>query len=204
MRATRTIAIAAAGALAGLLALSGASTAEEEAALRARVGQDAPDFALESTEGKTHKLSEHLAKGKPVVLEWFNPDCPAVKLHHVKNKSMRDTAKRYADRGVVWLAINSGAEGKQGHGVERNERAIREYEIAYPILLDPKGTVGRTYGARVTPHLVVIDGEGKVAYVGALDDGNGRGIGKVNHVAAALDAILAGKAPKVAETRAYG
>ena len=200
MQGRRHLATVAGAALAGLLALSGATA--QDGAATAKVGQPAPDFSLESTEGKSHKLSEH--KGKVVVLEWFNPDCPAVKTHHAKNKTMRDTAKRFAGKDVVWLAINSGAEGKQGAGVERNQRAIREYEIPYPVLLDPKGTVGRAYGARVTPHLVVIDAKGNVAYVGAVDNGNSRAVGDENHVAAAVDALLAGEAPKVAETRPYG
>jgi peroxiredoxin len=96
----------------------------------------APDFELIDTQGKTHKLSTYLSEGKTVVLEWFNPDCPFVRKHHEKTRSMADTQALAAKEGVVWLAINSGAPGKQGNGLERNKKAIEDYKIGYPVLLD--------------------------------------------------------------------
>ncbi|MCO5170453.1 MAG: redoxin family protein [Planctomycetes bacterium] len=187
-------------ALAVALATGGLAIAQEgRAAAAARVGDAAPAFSLPDVEEQTHTLEQH--RGKIVVLEWFNPDCPAVKRHHQRAKTMKELAARYKDREVVWLAINSGAPGKQGHGKERNARAVSEYEIEYPVLLDPNGGAGRAYGARVTPHMVVIDREGKIAYSGAIDD---EGKAGVNYVQRAVEALLEGKPVETPETRAYG
>jgi peroxiredoxin len=167
-------------------------------------GLPAPDFALPDTEGRTHRLADYLGQGKTVVLEWFNPDCPFVKKHHEKNKTMATMAAAYAGKDVVWLAVNSGAPGKQGHGLDRNRRARRDYGIAYPVLLDEEGAVGRAYGAKTSPHMFVI-ADGKVAYAGAIDDNATPGaLGQVNYVAKALDAVLAGSPVDPAQTKPYG
>ncbi|MFV8754534.1 redoxin family protein [Nannocystaceae bacterium ST9] len=133
----------------------------------AKLGEPAPAFSLPDVEGKTINLADYA--GKTVVLEWFNPDCPFVKYAHGEDGPLRTTAK---DRGdtVVWLAINSGAPGKQGAGAERNREAKQDYAIEHPILLDEDGAVGRSYGATNTPHLFVIDPAGKLVYAGALDN----------------------------------
>lgn len=170
---------------------------------KAEVGQAAPDFKLVDVEGKEHALAD--LKGKVVVLEWFNPDCPYVKKHHATHKTMQETAAKLAEKGVVWLAINSGAEGKQGAGPERNKRAKDEYKVAYPILLDMDGKVGRAYGAKATPTMVVIDAEGKLAYMGAIDDdASPKQRGAKNYVALAVEALLEGKPVAEPKTRAYG
>jgi peroxiredoxin len=168
------------------------------------VGAAAPDFELTDTAGKVHKLSTYLADGKIVVLEWFNPDCPFVKKHHQKTQSMAETQAAAAGAGVVWLAVNSAAPGKQGGGVERNQKAIEEYKISYPVLLDESGSVGLAYGAKTTPHMFVIAG-GKVVYAGAIDDRpDAAELGKSNYVREALAAVKAGKAVDPATTKPYG
>jgi hypothetical protein len=127
-----------------------------------------------------------------------------IKKHHARNHTMVDLANRYAGRGVVWLAINSGGPGQQGTGVERNQRAIREFGLPFPVLLDTTGAVGHAYGARTTPHMFVIDAHGTLVYQGAIDDDPGRAVGKTNYVANALDEVLAGQPVATPETRSYG
>lgn len=171
----------------------------------AELGQKAPDFALPDTEGRIHRLSDHLSLGKIVVLEWFNPDCPFVIKHHVSARTMADLHSAHAGEDVVWLAVNSGAPGKQGHGLDRNRRAIEEYGIRYPLLIDETGVVGMAYGAKTTPHMYVIDREGMLLYRGAIDSDRSAGtLGEVNHVAQALDEIMAGRSVTVPETQPYG
>lgn len=189
------------GALTVALAL-GAWAQAQDAPRGVRVGDVAPLFTLTDTAGAAVSLEQH--RGKVVVLEWFNPDCPAVKLHHERNKTMKETFAALRARDVVWLAINSGAPGKQGHGQERNARAVTEYQIEYPVLLDPSGTTGRAYGAVCTPHMFVIDAQGRVAYAGAIDDGSMRGRGSTNHVQRAVEALLGGGAAPTPSTRPYG
>ena len=133
-------------------------------------GADAPGFTLPDTDGKEHTLAKYLKEGKTVVLEWFNPDCPFIVKHHAKHKTMNESFAKVKDHDVVWLAINSDAEGKQGYGLERNKKAVKDYEIPFPVLLDPDGKVGHLYGAKTTPHMFIITPEGKVAYNGAIDD----------------------------------
>ena len=192
--------------LALALGLAWGALAQEPKRDAVEPGKPAPDFTLVDTEGKEHRLSD--LKGKVVVLEWFNPDCPYVVKHHQRHSTMRDTAARFADQGVVWLAINSGAEGMEGAGSgrERNQRAKEEWKIPWPILLDPDGAVGKAYRARSTPTMVVIDREGKVAYMGAIDDDpTTKTPGKTNYVARAIEALLAGEpVPEPTRTKAYG
>jgi peroxiredoxin len=168
----------------------------------AEVGAPAPDFTLTSVDGKSVSLSEFTAAGKTVVLEWFNPDCPFVKKHHMKHDTMKTTHAKYPD--VVWLAVNSGASGKQGHGKERNAEAVKDYGITYPVLLDEDGAVGRLYSAKTTPHMFVIH-DGTLVYAGAIDDDRSPDkLGETNYVVAALDAVLAGGDVAVPETKSYG
>lgn len=173
----------------------------------AKLGQKAPDFELRDLEGNAIKLSEH--RGKIVVLEWFNPECPFVQKSHTKG-SLVDTASRHQKQAVVWLAINSGAEGKQGHGADLNREAKQRFKLTHPVLLDESGKVGKLYGAERTPHMYVIDDEGVLVYAGAIDnspDGEGEsptGDELVNYVDEAIAAINADRQPEVSETKAYG
>lgn len=170
------------------------------------VGEAAPDFTLSDLEGKTHRLGDYLKAGHVVVLEWFNPGCPFIVKHHQTHKTMDETAAAVADRGVVWLAINSGAPGKQGHGLEVNKAAAKDFALTFPLLLDESGAVGKAYGAKTTPHLFVISADGKLRYQGAIDDAPNPGgpVGETNYVAAAIKAVLAGEPVATAETRPYG
>ena len=168
-------------------------------------GDAAPDFTLTALDGVEHSLSGYLADGKTVVLEWFNPVCPFIKRHHQQHATMNETFARYADKDVVWLAVNSSAPGKEGHGLELNRGHYKEWGMTFPLLIDEAGTVGRAYGAKTTPHMFVITAEGEVAYAGAIDNERGFGdLGTTNYVADALDAVLAGKAPTTASTDPYG
>lgn len=171
----------------------------------AEIAKAAPDFTLADLDGNEVTLSEH--KGKTVVLEWFNPECPFVKYAHGEGP-LKGMAKTYTDKGIVWLAINSGAPGKQGHGPEVNRTAATDFSMEHPILLDPSGDVGRAYGAEKTPHVMVIDAEGTLVYRGGVDnapmgevDGDGE---RTDLLVDALAAVEGGEAPAVAESRAYG
>ncbi len=177
------------------------------AAEPARLAQPAPDFTLVDLDGKTHKLSDY--RGRIVVLEWFNPGCPYVVNAHTKG-SLVDLGARQRKAGVVWLAINSAAPGKQGHGVEANREAASAWKIDYPILLDETGSVGRAYGATNTPHMFVITPDGKLAYRGAIDNspdgeqGSPQGGWLVEHVSEAVVDLTLGRPVRTRETKPYG
>ena len=176
-------------------------------ALAVEVGDAAPDFTLRDLDGAPVHLAD--LKGRIVVLEWFNPGCPFVKASHTKG-SLVDAAARATREGVVWLAINSAAPGKQGAGVEVNKAARTEWRLAHPILLDESGAVGKAYGATNTPHLMVIDQDGLLVYRGAVDNspdgerGAPEGGRLVEYAAVAVEDLRAGKPIRVAQTKAYG
>ena len=169
----------------------------------ARMGEIAPDFSLTSATGETVTLKQF--RGKIVVLEWFNPDCPFVKVAHNEGKLGKQAADHIA-QGGVWLAINSGAKGMQGHGKERNAQAVTEYGLKHPVLLDEDGAVGTLYKALKTPHMYVIDAAGKLVYQGALDSTGGQGYTKeyTPHLQNALKAVRAGKTPEKVAVRPWG
>jgi peroxiredoxin len=170
-------------------------------------GAAAPDFKLKDTEGKTVSLSDF--KGKVVVLEWFNPECPFVRAAHT-NGSLVGLAKKHTDKGVVWLAINSAAPGKQGFGPEKTKAGAKKFGMEHPLLLDETGTVGHAYGATNTPHLFVINKDGTVAYTGGIDNspdgekGEPEGGKLVNYVDQALADLAAGKPVQAPTSKAYG
>jgi peroxiredoxin len=169
----------------------------------AEVGKPAPEFTLKDTDGKPVSLASF--RGKTVVIEWFNPDCPFVKYAHGKGP-LKAMAAQQAKKGIVWLAINSGAPGKQGHGVGRNGEARKEYSLSHPVLIDEDGKVGQLYGARTTPQMFVVDARGTIVYAGAIDNapmGEAEGA-PVNYVEKALDAIGAGKKVEPAQIKSYG
>ena len=163
--------------------------------------------SLTDYEGKAVHLAD--LRGKTVVLEWFNPDCPFVKKAHTKG-SLNGLAKRWTDKGVVWLGIDSAAPGKQGHDAVDVAAGKKAFEIDHPILADESGKVGHLYGATNTPHLFVVDPKGVLVYRGAIDnspDGEGEsptGGKLVNYVDAALSAVTAGKPVETSTTKAYG
>ena len=172
-------------------------------ALGADIGASAPDFSLMALTGETVKLSD--LKGKTVVLEWFNPGCPFVKYAHGEGVMRQEAAKWIGD-DVTWLAINSGAPGKQGADPAENRQAVESWQISYPILLDPTGTVGKAYDAKTTPQMVIINPEGILVFNGALDNSP---MGKkkkdmVSHVSDSLQALQAGQAIVDPSPKPYG
>ena len=170
-----------------------------------KVGDKAPDFTLKGVDGKEVSLSAF--KGKTVVLEWFNPGCPFVKRVHLENGPMPAMIKKHLASGGVWLAINSGAPGKQGTGAEANQQALKDYSISWPLLLDESGEVGKQYGAKKTPHMYVIDGSGTLVYAGGVDSTKGAGYGEepyTNYIQDALDAVAAGKKVAASSYPAWG
>jgi peroxiredoxin len=203
--------LAAATAITAGFALGGAGTEPSKA--ESLIGKAAPDFTLTDLEGKSHTLSNILDGETIVVLEWYNPECPFVKKHYGSQKdaennaifTMNTMAKKYAEKKVVWLRINSGAAGMQGTGIEKNTTYAKRYQIKDPILFDESGTVGRAYGAKKTPHMYIIHKDGTVAYTGAIDnDRHPTRFGDKNYVGMALDQLLAGETVTTQYTEAYG
>ena len=170
-------------------------------------GEAAPDFTLTDSKGTSHKLSDF--RGKFVVLEWLNHDCPFVRKHYGSG-NMQKLQREYTAQGVIWLSIISSAPGKQGHRTGPQADADTKDKNAAPtaVLLDPSGTVGQKYGAKTTPEMFVIDKEGKIIYAGAIDSvrsTESADIAKAdNYVRQALDAALTGKPVPTAQTKSYG
>lgn len=171
-----------------------------------QVGQPAPAFRLTDSNGKARSLADF--KGKTVVLEWTNAECPFVKKHYAGN--MQALQKSAAKDGIVWLTVNSGAPGKQGHVDGAGANAIVKAKGAAPTayLLDAKGDVGRAYAAKTTPHMYIVDPAGKLVYMGGIDDKASSDPatlkGATNYVAAALADVKAGRPVAQAATRPYG
>jgi len=183
---------------AGLVAIAHAAVAP---------GLPAPDFTLTSIDGAVVKLSQY--RGKYVVLEWFNSECPFVQKHYYSG-NMQKLQADYTGKGIIWLAINStNPEHSNFRDAERSRQILSDWN-AKPdsLLLDPGGKVGRAYGARTTPHMYIIDPEGKLVYMGGIDDKpstrKGDIAGARNYVAAALDQLLAGRDVSDNDTRPYG
>lgn len=177
------------------------------AAAQQPTGKAAANFRLMSADGKPVALSDF--KGRMVVLEWNNPGCPFVQKHY-SSGNMQATQEKARDAGAVWLTINSGAPGKQGHMNPAEAKAFVASAKATPTayLLDPAGKVGRGYAARTTPHMYVIAPDGRLVYQGGIDDrptaDKADIAGARNHVLAAIAEVKAGKPVSVAETRPYG
>lgn len=181
----------------------GGKGAETKSEAAAKIGAPAPAFSLKDINGKTVNLADF--KGKVVVLEWFNPECPFVKKHHEKFTTMVDTYNAFKDKGVVWVAINSGAPGKEGAGLEKNKKASTDWKLPYSVLLDESGATGKAYGAKTTPHMYIINAEGNLVYAGAIDnDRSADKAGSVNYVKQALTQVLAKETVTEAETKPYG
>jgi peroxiredoxin len=162
----------------------------------------APDFTLQNYDAKEYKLSDY--KGKIVVLEWFNYECPFVKYHYEKASTMKDLAAKYKDKNVVWLAINSTSHLEAA----KNKEFAEKHAVLYPILDDSSGKVGHEYNATNTPNLFIIDAEGNIVYSGAIDNAPlgkaPEGAAYVNYVDKALDELTTGKPVTTAQTKPYG
>lgn len=171
------------------------------------IGKPAPDFSATTIKGEAFKLADH--KGKIVVLEWSNPECPFVKKHY-ETDNMQKTQKTAVEKGVEWVTINSSAPGKEGHLTAEEAAKVATDAGAAPSaeILDEKGEVGKLYGAQTTPHMFVIDKDGNLAYMGAIDDNSSPRHdtveGAKNYVLAAVDELQAGKSVTTPVTQPYG
>lgn len=208
MKASFAIAAARLTAASALpLALAACSPEVAETLSDLPVGKAAPNFRLADVDGRAVTLSDF--RGKTVVLEWSNPECPSVKKHYESGNMQKTQAAAAAD-GVIWLTVNSSAEGKQGHLTPAEAKAYtagqQSRRTAY--LLDPEGLAGRSYGAKATPHIFIVNPGGALAYRGAIDDKPTEGKADIqgarNHVLAALGELKAGKLVSVPTSRPYG
>jgi peroxiredoxin len=191
---------------AGAAVLAGGAT-PAWAAVAAKVGEPAPAFTGTSTNGSPVSLADH--KGKVVVLEWTNHDCPYVRKHY-ESGNMQALQREATAQGVVWLTLISSAKGEQGHVTPAQADQLTTTRKAAPtaVLLDATGVVGRLYGATNTPHMYVVDRTGRLVYAGAIDDRptsrRADVQGANNYVRAALEAVAADQPVKTPVTRAYG
>jgi peroxiredoxin len=185
----------------GILALASAS------AFGVRVGNPAPDFTGTDSNGKTQSLSEY--KGKYIVLEWSNRDCPFTRKHY-ESGNMQSLQKEWTAKGVVWLTILSSAPGQQGYvtASEENAQLARVHASPTAAILDPEGTIGHEYDAKTTPNMFVINPSGKLIYAGAIDDHATPDAGDIkvskNYVSEALSQAMAGGVVATSYTRPYG
>ena len=173
----------------------------------AKVGEVAPGFAVNATNGSPVSLASY--KGKVVVLEWTNHECPYVRKHY-ESGNMQGLQREATGQGVVWLTVISSVEGTQGYVTPPQADELTKTRGAVPtaVLFDPTGVVGKMYGATNTPHMYVVDKAGMLVYAGAIDDRptsrRADVQGANNYVRAALDAVAAGQPVKTPITRAYG
>ena len=172
-----------------------------------QVGSPAPDFTATDTYGKTERLSDH--KGKFVVLEWHNRECPFTKKHY-SSGNMQALQKEWTGKGVVWFTVISSAPGQQGYVTAEDENAYVKQVKASPtaVLLDPTGELGHLYSAKTTPHIFIINPQGILIYDGAIDDKPTTDLADIarakNYVSAALQEAMEGKEVAVATSRPYG
>jgi peroxiredoxin len=190
-----------------LVMLAAALTFAVPALAKPVIGQPAPDFSVTDASGKTQSLSAY--KGKIVVLEWNNPECPFVRKHYGAHNMQTQQAEAAA-QDVVWLTVNSGADGKQGH---LDAAAASAYvtknqgkEAAY--LLDADGKVGHAYDAKTTPNMYVIDKNGVLRYMGGIDSIASTDVDDIakatQYVRQALAELTAGKPVSVSTSEPYG
>jgi len=176
-------------------------------ALAVKVGDPAPHFTATDSSGKPQSLSAY--KGKYIVLEWSNRDCPYTRKHY-SSGNMQSLQKEWTSKGVVWLTILSSAPGQEGYvtASEENAQLAKVHASPTAAILDPKGTIGREYEAKTTPHMFVIDPAGKLIYDGAIDDHPTSDPEDIkvakNYVSEALTEAMAGGAVATSYTRPYG
>lgn len=190
-----------------LIAASFAFVVASTANAAATVGQVAPTFVLSDTNGKSVNLSDY--KGKTVVLEWHNPECPFVKKHY-DSANMQGLQSKYTRDGVVWLALSSTEPGHQDYKKPEVLNGLLKTSKAAPTayLMDENGATGKAYGAKTTPHMYIINAQGTLVYAGGIDDKRSANIadikGAKNYVAVALDEMKAGKPVTVSTSTPYG
>lgn len=173
----------------------------------AGIGENAPGFKLTDSKGNTHSLSDYI--GKYVVMEWINFECPFVKKHY-NSRNMQNLQKEFTDKEIVWLAVCSSAEGKQGYfsDEEINKRIAEHGAYMTAYLKDADGSVGKNYGAKTTPHMFVINPQGVLIYSGAIDDKPSTDINDIkeanNYVRAAFESSLSNQEIENKITTPYG
>jgi peroxiredoxin len=171
------------------------------------IGKPAPLFTAVDSNGKTWSLAD--LKGKVVVIETTNHDCPYVRKHY-NSKNMQDQQREAAAKGVVWLTTASNAAGEQGAvtPAQANELTKRRDAAPAAVLIDPQSKIARAYGATVTPHMYIIDAKGTLVYKGGIDSIPSSNVADIpkakQYVRVALDEVLAGKPVADASTQAYG
>lgn len=191
--------------IAAVLAVSALPVAALAAGLP--IGKPAPAFEAMDADGRSVRLSDF--KGRTVVLEWTNHDCPFVRKHY-ESGAMQALQKRWTERGVVWLSVISSAPGEQGavDGAGAKRLTVERAAAPSDVLLDPKGVLGRAYDARTTPHMYIVTGDGILAYQGGIDDKPSTELADIgtarNYVEEALSALAAGKPVAATTTRPYG
>src|ERR1700738_2424992 len=179
-----------------LITLSTSIAAALFAADSPPVGASAPEFSLPDAKGKTHSLDEY--KGKYVVLEWFNPECPFVKKHY-GGGNMQKLQQEFTNKGVVWLTVDFNAPGTAGNiTAEQAKKIMDSWKTKQTALvLDPESKIAKLYGAKNTPNMVIINPEGKIVYEGAIDSKATPNPADIptstNYVKVALDESMAGK-----------
>lgn len=171
------------------------------------IGKPAPAFTLKDTSGQSHSLSDF--EGKIVVLEWINHGCPFV-VKHYSSGNMQRLQKEATEQDVVWLSICSSAPEKQGN-MSAEDAAAKSQEVgsnATAYLLDVDGTVGKAYGATRTPEMFIINNDGTLAYMGAIDSNPSLDPatieGATNFVSQALGELMAGNPVSQPQTTPYG
>jgi len=190
-----------------VLAVGQPAVTSTAAAGEPEIGVTAPDFTGRDTAGAIHRLSDY--RGKTVVLEWTNHQCPFVAKHYGSG-NMQALQKESAAAGIVWLSVISSAPGLQGHVESAEANALTDSRDAAPaaVLLDPDGTIGRLYGAKTTPHMYVVNPEGALVYKGGIDDrptaDRADIAGATNYVRAALADLAAGRSVETPVARPYG
>lgn len=173
----------------------------KEPAEEPEASKKGPEFTLKSFDGKEVSLSDY--KGKIVVLEWFNDECPYVRYHYDTVHTMVELANKYKAKNVVWLAINSTNHTTP----QQNKDFAAKHNLPFPILDDRPGNVGRAYGATNTPHMFIIDKKGNIAYKGAIDNNTSIDANKkdvINYVDRALTELTSSKAVSTPKTKPYG
>ena len=169
----------------------------------AEIGKPAPAFELKDLDGKSVKLADY--KDKIVVLEWFQPSCPFCIGGYAEEGACRLTSEKMQKDGVVWLLVNSTNDGLDDSKAEKNKDFFATRKLRHTVLLDTDGRVGRAYGAKTTPHCMVIDAKGNLAYRGAIDNAQEKDAKeKLNYVETAVRELKAGKPVTKSETRSYG
>ena len=193
--------------LAGAAAIAGFGIAGAAPGMQAKIGAPAPGFSLTDSNGKSVSLADF--KGKTVVLEWTNHDCPYVRKHYGGN-AMQALQKKWTAQGVVWLTLISSEPGSQGFvsAEQANKLTMDRGAAPTAVLFDPKGQAGHAYGAQITPHMYVITGDGTLVYMGGIDDKATTRLDDLktakNFVDQALTEVSQGKPVSVTTSRPYG